>query len=80
MTALAFFTATPQPFVRAEGIVDTGAQIAALVERFDWLRDVPTVSEVWAPSPARLTELLAKNGPLTAAEWVEITAFERASA
>jgi hypothetical protein len=68
------------PFLNPADMVDTGAQIAALVARYDWLRPVPVVAEVWSPAPARLTELLNLDRPLTAAEWVEITAFERASA
>lgn len=38
---------------------------------------VPTITARCVEPDARLVELLAKDAPLTAAEWAELTAFER---
>ena len=44
------------------------------------LVEVEPVTAVWAPSPARLTELLALPRALTSDEMLELTAFERDAA
>lgn len=48
-------------------------------KRVTKLRDVPTITARCVEPDARLVELLDLDRPLTADEWVEITAFERAS-
>lgn len=71
------------PFLNPADMVDTGAQIAAWRVRypqFDRMRDVPAVVARCVEPDARLVELLAKDAPLTPADWAELTAFERASA
>ena len=47
---------------------------------FEPLEDVPAVTAVWNEPNPRIRELNDKKGPLTSAEWVELTAFERDAA
>ncbi|MES3054934.1 hypothetical protein O6V14_04760 [Sphingomonas faeni] len=68
----AFFSTDPRAL--------TDAIFAIAGPRVTMLRDVPTITARCVEPDARLVELLAKDAPLTAAEWAEITAFERASA
>ena len=75
-----FWTATARPFLNPDDMIDTAGQIVALREQFACLRDVPPVTECWSAPPHRLVELLAKPSPLSAAEWAELTAFERDAA
>ena len=50
------------------------------VRMFEPLEDVPTITARCEDPAPRLVELLAKPEPLTSAEWVELTAFERDAA